>query len=103
MTKVTLSFPVAKDKCMCSSVDIALGGRGSREEGREKSEREMTPPSLSTGHSGGPPALLTRIYNHKPIRAEFRVEDQDLGAPQFSDAILWVWISSSSRLGDPKL
>lgn len=102
LTKVSLSFSVAKDKCMCSTVDVALGGRGIGREGREKSKREMPPPSLSTGHSGGPAALLTRIYDHKPIRAEFRVEDQDLRASQFSGAIVWVWISSSSSLGDSK-
>lgn len=78
------------------------GREGGREGGR-KSKKELSPPSLSTGHSDRPAALLTRIYDRKPIIAEFRAEHQGLGAPQFSGAIAWVWISSGGSLGDPKL
>lgn len=66
------------DKCMCSSGEVTLGGT----EGGVISQ-EMLPPSLAIGHSRGAAALPIRIYDHKPITAEFRAEHHFRGLSVF--------------------
>lgn len=63
------------------------------------SKREMLPPSLTTDNSGGPAALLTSLYDHKPSM-EFRAEHQGLGPLSFQVLLPGCGSAVRRSLGD---